>query len=182
MRIYDFVVLSRQLAARLFPRGDAIGQHIRFANYHPYLVIDGPVFTVVGVAGDVKNGGLTGQDEPEYYELWSNHHPESWSRHCVFLMETSLPPSVVTSWLRTQIEKLDPTAPADVQPLARTVARLADRPRFETALVSFFAACGLLLAGIGLYGVIAFIAAQRSLETGIRITGLWALPAWRFCS
>ena len=165
----DFMVLSRQLAARLFPHGDAIGQHIRFANYHPYLVIDGPVFTVVGVAGDVKNAGLTGQDEPEYYELWSNHHPESWSRHCVFLMETTLPPSVVTSWLRTQIEKLDPTAPADVQPLAQTVARLADRPRFETALVSFFAACGLLLAGIGLYGVIAFIAAQRSLETGIRM-------------
>ena len=165
----DFMILSRQLAARLFPRGDAVGQHIRFANYMPYFVLDGPVFTVVGVAGDVKNAGLTGQDEPEFYELWSDNHPESWSRHCVFLMETTLPASVVTTWLRRQIANLDPTAPVDVQPLTQTVARLADRPRFETALVSFFAACGLLLAVIGLYGVIAFIAAQRTLETGIRM-------------
>ena len=135
----DFMILSRQLAARLFPRGDAIGQHIRFANYRPYFVVDGPVFTVAGVAGDVKNAGLTGQDEPEYYELWSYHHPESWSRHCVFLVETSLPPAVVVPWLRTQISKLDPTAPVEVEPLAQTVAKLADRPRFETALLTFFA-------------------------------------------
>jgi putative ABC transport system permease protein len=165
----DFMILSRQLAARLFPQGDAVGQHIRFANYRPYLVVDGPVFTVVGVAGDVKNAGLTGQDEPEYYELWSNHHPESWSRHGAFLLETNLPPSVVTPWLRIQIAKLDPTAPVEIEPLTQTVARLADRPRFETALVSLFAGCGLLLAVIGLYGVIAFIVAQRTLETGIRM-------------
>jgi predicted permease len=165
----DFMILSKQLAARLFPQGDAIGQHIRFANYRPYFVVDGPTFTVVGVAGDVKNAGLTGQDEPEYYELWSNHHPESWNRHCVFLLETNLPPSVVAPWLRTKMAKLDPTAPVEIEPLTQTVERLADRPRFETALVSFFAGCGLLLAVIGLYGVIAFIAAQRTLETGIRM-------------
>jgi ABC-type antimicrobial peptide transport system permease subunit len=123
----------------------------------------------MGVAGDVKNAGLTGQDEPEFYELWTNHHPESMTRHCVFVLETSLPPSVVTPWLRTQIAKLDPTAPVEVQTLTQTVARLADRPRFEAALVSFFAACGLVLAVIGLYGVIAFITAQRTLETGIRM-------------
>jgi len=165
----DFMILSKQLAARLFPQGDAIGQHIQFANYNPHFVVDGPVFTVVGVAGDVKNAGLTGQDEPELYELWTNHHPESMTRHCVFLLETSLPPSVVTPWLRTQIAKLDPTAPVEVNALTQTVARLADRPRFEAALVSFFAVCGMVLAVIGLYGVIAFIAAQRTLETGIRM-------------
>jgi ABC-type antimicrobial peptide transport system permease subunit len=49
------------------------------------------------------------------------------------------------------------------------VNRLADRPRFESALVGFFAFCGLLMAVIGLYGVISFVAAQRTQEIGVRM-------------
>jgi ABC-type antimicrobial peptide transport system permease subunit len=53
--------------------------------------------------------------------------------------------------------------------LTQNVRRLADRPRFETALLGFFAGCGLLMAVIGLYGVIAFLAAQRTQEIGVRM-------------
>jgi len=165
----DFIILSKLLAARLFPQGDAIGQHIQFANYLPYFSLNGPVFTVVGVAADVKNAGLAGQDEPEYYELRSNRHPENWDQHHIFLLESTLPVSVVTPWIRSQIAQLDPTAPAEIGVLSQDVHKLADRPRFETALLGFFALCGLAMAVIGLYGVIAFVAAQRTQEIGVRM-------------
>ena len=165
----DLIVLSKLLADRLFPNENAIGQHIQFGNYNPYFVLDGPVFTVVGVAGNVRNQGLADQVNPEFYELWSNHHPESWNSRCTFLLQTSLGPSVIAPWVRSQIAQLDPTAPVEINTMAQTVTRLADRPRFETALLAFFALCGLLMAVIGLYGVISFVATQRTQEIGIRM-------------
>jgi ABC-type antimicrobial peptide transport system permease subunit len=71
--------------------------------------------------------------------------------------------------VRSQIAQLDATAPVEIETLHGQVSQLADRPRFETALLGFFAFCGLLMAVIGLYGVIAFMAAQRTQEIGVRM-------------
>jgi ABC-type antimicrobial peptide transport system permease subunit len=72
-------------------------------------------------------------------------------------------------WIRGQIAQIDPTLPVEVETLSQSISKLADRPRFETALVGFFALCGLLMAVIGLYGVIAFVATQRTQEIGVRM-------------
>ena len=162
------MILSRTLAARLFPEENPVGQHIQQATYNPYFTLSGPVYTVVGVAADVKNAGLAGQDDPEYYTL-RRDNADDWSAHAVIVLETTLPVSVVAPWIRTQIAQIDSTAPAEIETLTQTVNRLADRPRFETALLGFFALCGLLMAVIGLYGVIAFMAAQRTQEIGVRM-------------
>jgi predicted permease len=162
------MILSKLLAERLFPQGNAIGQHIQLPAYMPYFALNGPVYTVVGVAGNVKNAGLAGQDEPEYYTLRRNR-AEDWNGHTAMILETALPVSVVAPWIRSQIAQLDPTAPAEIDTLQQDVSKLADRPRFETALLGFFALCGLLMAVIGLYGVIAFVAAQRTQEIGVRM-------------
>jgi putative ABC transport system permease protein len=71
--------------------------------------------------------------------------------------------------VRSQIAQLDPTVPVATETLNEQVSKLADRPRFETTLVGFFALCGLLMTMVGLYGVISFLATQRTQEIGVRM-------------
>jgi ABC-type antimicrobial peptide transport system permease subunit len=71
--------------------------------------------------------------------------------------------------MREQIASLDPALPIDTGTLQERVAKLADQPRFEMLLVSYFACTGLLLAIVGLYGVTSFLMVQRKPEIGIRI-------------
>jgi predicted permease len=160
-------ILSKTLAARMFPGGDAVGQKLESAQFNPTFV-HGPLSTIVGVAADVKNAGLSGQDDPEIYHLGTDT-PDTWGGHHFFVLQSNLPASVLTPWIRARVTQLDATAPVEVSTMTQTVSKLADRPRFETALLGFFAFCGLLMAVIGLYGVIAFVATQRTQEIGVRM-------------
>ena len=156
------LILSRLLADRLFPGEDPIGKHIHSPR-------STAVSTVVGVAENVKNGGLLEPDEPEIYTLRRSAADDWGQRAPVMIVDSVLSPKAATPWVRSQIAKLDPTVPITVETLNEQVSKLADRPRFETALLGFFAFCGLLMAVIGLYGVIAFVAAQRTQEIGVRM-------------
>jgi predicted permease len=155
------VILSKLLAARLFGDENPVGQHIQ-------PVPKGPWYTVQGVAADVENSGLSGNDEPEFYQL-RRDVVEDWNQSAVLTLRTAQSPDAAVPWVRAQIAQIDPTVPVETETLAQSVSKLADRPRFETALLGFFALCGLLMAVIGLYGVIAFVAAQRTQEIGVRM-------------
>jgi len=155
------LILSKLLAERLFQSENPLGQRIRPSPSDPY-------YTVVGVAANVKNAGLTGNDEPEYYRLRRNL-PEDWGQSTALIVETSLAPQSLEPWMRQEIAHIDPTLPVEIETLDQRVSKLADAPRFEAALLGFFAFTGLAMAVIGLYGLTSYIAQRRTQEIGIRM-------------
>ena len=157
-------IVSRLLAARLFPGEDPIGKRFKSDGFR------GSAGTIiVGVADNVKNNGLTDESDPEMYTL-RRSVPGDWSgNRLIVVIRSVMPTSTIEPWARSQVVSIDRTVPLEMEPLDQTISRMADRPRFETTLLGFFALTGLVLAVVGLYGLIAFMTTQRTHEIGVRM-------------
>jgi putative ABC transport system permease protein len=158
------VVVNQAFARKYFPGVNPIGRHMT-ADLGDG-VVSHPVREVVGVVGDVKEFSLASEAAPQYYLPWT----QAVITEPYLVLRAAADPATLERAVKATIAGMDANIPTyRVNPLELYVSQATEPARFQTFLLAAFASVALLLAAVGLYGVLSYMVQQRALEIALRL-------------